>query len=85
MSSCCFHWDVTPVSESLLGRRVQFLENLLCFKRANPGDCVEHPFWNRPRNNLTLQRACGLGCFAQGRFEIADALIDTIYWRLGMA
>jgi len=43
-SSSCFHGDATPISASLQGQRVRFLENLLCFKRTHQGTGVEHSF-----------------------------------------
>jgi hypothetical protein len=61
LSPLCFHWDVTHVSEILLRRRVQFLEHLLRFKRANQDDCVEQLFGTDIRNNLTLPWAGSLG------------------------
>ena len=54
----CFHWDATRAVASLLGQRMRFLEQLLCFKRANRGRRVEYPVWNSPRKpSVTLLTA----------------------------
>jgi hypothetical protein len=48
----CFHWDATRAVASLLGQRMRFLEQLLCFKRANRGRRVEYPFGTAPGDHL---------------------------------
>ena len=65
-----FHLDATQVSASLLGGRVQFLEHLLCLKKANQSDCVEHPF------GTDLCRAPQFGGTSPGQLVINRRVTD---------
>jgi hypothetical protein len=44
-----------------MGRRVKLLEHLLCFKRTNQGDGVEHPFGTAIGNNVASSAMLWLG------------------------